>query len=160
MKQHSLIGLLVAFLMIFSDAICLKNNSNQSFMFTKPAYYNVTASQAFWHNIIYCNPPEMATSFQFINFYQASSDNPNTNKSHKISQYFLMKDRYQLSVKGDDLVTQVGQERDIRAEWLQLPSDFNGTFSLFPEQKQIAFVADVKQDFRYCFDKNGFLGNM
>lgn len=160
MKRYSLIGLLLLLLATSTDIFCLKNRSSQSFMFTRPAYYNIAASQAFWHNIIYCNPPEIATSWQFITFYQKSSDNPNSNKSHRISEYFLLPGRYQLSVKGDSLVTQVGQERDIRAEWLQLPSNFNGTFTLFPEQKQIAFLADVKQDFKSCFEPDGLLGNL
>ncbi len=127
----------------------IKNHYSQTNIFTRPAYFNIQAWQAFWHNIIYCNPENLNTSAQVMMFYQKSSDNAATKKNQKISEYFLMKDRYFLTVKGDLVGTST--IRDIRAEWLQLPNDFTGTFSLFPEQKQIAFVIDIKQNLRGCF---------
>jgi len=133
--------------------------SSQTFMLTKPAYFNIEAYNAFWHNTAYedeCKP----MAFQLITYFQKSSTNKHKKKGRQFSEYFLMKDRSQLSVKGDDFIHE--HNRDIRAEWLTLPSNFNGTFTLFPEQQQVAFMADFKYELKThfagtCFE-NFFIG--
>lgn len=123
----------------------LKNRTSQSFMFTKPVTQNVPVKQVFWHNLAYGSHADKINNFQVVAIFQKSSDNRCSKKSRKISEYFLLKDRSSLVVSGDDFNK---FKRDVRAEWLDLPSDFKGEFTLFPEQRQVGGYLDIKYDLK------------
>jgi hypothetical protein len=65
--------------------------------------------------------------------YQKSTDN------YKNSYYFLPFCTDKLLVQGDDiaaLTQSPASQRDVRAEWLGLPSNYNGTFEICPQSQQ------------------------
>jgi len=151
---------LFLFILFLPQAIfALKNRSSQSFMFTRPCHQNIPAYQAFWHNIIYDNPAEKPNSVQTLLFYQKSSEIAETHKGEQLSEYFLLRNRSVLTVQGDAIGN---PNRDVRAEWLGLPSTFNGTFTVFPQQKQAGIFIDVKHDLKEQFNtellENAWLG--
>lgn len=139
----NLIIVVCAFL--FSWSInAIKDRYSQTFLFTRPAYQRLTAYEAFWHNMVYYHDCEGATIMQAIAYWQQSN-----NEDTKLDQYFLMKGKNELTVKGD---TVTKTNRDIRAEWLFLPSTFNGEFSLLPEQKQFGCLFEMRKDIKKAID--------
>lgn len=147
--------LLLPLLLVTFNTFCIKNRYSQTIMFTRPCYFDLHADQAAWHNIIYCNEPCKSSSFQVIAFYQKSFEQSSTKKSRKLSEYFLMRDKHELTVKG----SAVDSKRDILADWLRLPSDFDGSFTIFPEQKQAGFTVDYKQDLKSYSCPDSFWNN-
>ncbi len=100
---------------------------NRSFMWTRPVYRNLGVQKPLWQDFVFncCQ----TGALQVAPIYQQSF------KSRDLSRYFLFNNQLHLLVKGDD-VTANPYSRDVRAEWLGLPSDFTGSFSLHPRQKQ------------------------
>ncbi|MFI5332996.1 MAG: hypothetical protein ACHQVS_02755, partial [Candidatus Babeliales bacterium] len=68
-----------------------------------------------------------------------------------ISQYFLFPGKSQLLVTGDD-VTSDFYTRNIRAEFIGLPSTFQGSFTVNPQQRQEAAFIDFNQDISAYWD--------
>jgi len=118
---------------------------SRSFMFTKPAYYNVVMQQALWHDIIYKRQTKHLGAFQITPFFQRSTT---LNKS---ARYFLIDGKTSLFVSGDANKQDV-LSRDIRAEWIGLPSNFQGTLSIDPKQQQYGFCLEYNQDLKKWFD--------
>src|SRR5579863_9222629 len=90
----------------------------RSFMYTKPGYYDIVMEQALWHDIAYNKKGSLRGGIQAIPFFQQSMPRA------KNARYFLMKDKNELLVAGDD--TPYILKRDIRAEWVGLPDNFSG----------------------------------
>jgi len=82
----------------------------------------------------------MQGSFQVIAAYQMSMCEPDT------IQYFLYNFKNSLNVFGDSNHDYMC--RDVRAEWLGLPSDFRGTMGVNPQQKQLGFTVMYSQDLK------------
>lgn len=118
----------------------IKDRYSQTFLFTRPGYERLQMYGAFSQNMVYYEDHYGATYMQAISYYQQSSP-----EDTKLDQYFLMKHKNELTVKGDD-VTKIN--RDIRAEWLYLPANFNGDFTLNPEQKQFGCLFEVRRDIK------------
>ena len=125
----------------------------RSFMFTRPIFLNNAMQQAIWHNEIYNKEGKQRASFQVTAAYQHSRDDA------AAARYFLLPCKNSLIVAGDEVVTNGEDEitpqsncRDIRAEWLNLPSNFNGSFSLCPEQAQWGVITEFNQDLCKFFD--------
>lgn len=150
MKQFS--KTLIIFLLFFNESKCLKNFSSQSFIFTRPAYFNIAAKNCGISNLYYSNPDLLVNS-QDIGIFQKSLEN---NRCSKLPQYFLLKNRNVLSIKGDSVTT---TDRDVRAEWLELPSNFVGDFSLLPGQTQLAVLIDIRRNIG-CYLQCCFLNNL
>lgn len=146
MKRYLII---LCILMASSNLLGLRNHYSQTSMLTRPAYFNIEAYQAFWHDAAFGNENQ-PSAIQCVAYYQKSNSDKCKDRSRELSQYFLMAGRSQLSVKGDDFIDE--HNRDIRAEWLTLPDNFKGTFSLFPQQTQTAFQIDLKHELRTHFD--------
>jgi hypothetical protein len=115
-----------------------------SFMYTKPAYYDVVMEQALWHNIAYNKKGPVKGGLQAVPFFQQSMS------LCKTAKYFLMKGKTELLVAGDN--TPLILNRDIRAEWVNLPSTFSGLLSLNPKQKQVGAVIEYHQDLKNWLD--------
>jgi len=81
--------------------------------------------------------------------YQHSCDATQGNK--KFAKYFLINNKSTLLVSGDANTNEVSI-RDVRAEWLGLPSNFSGFLTLCPEQHQAGFWLEYNQDFGTLFD--------
>ncbi|HLW72444.1 MAG TPA: hypothetical protein VKR54_00160 [Candidatus Babeliales bacterium] len=111
-----------------------------SFMYTKPGYYDVVMEQALWHDIAYNKKGSLRGGIQAIPFFQQSMPRA------KNARYFLMKDKNELLVAGDD--TPYILKRDIRAEWVGLPDNFSGVLSLNPKQQQKGCMFEYHQDLK------------
>lgn len=122
----------------------IKDRFSQTFMFTRPSYNHLFAYEAFWENFNF-HTGEPLTCVQTLGIYQQSASD-----SKKVKQYFLMKNRDELTVKGDERVDKF--ERDIRAEWLLLPGNFSGEFSVNPTQKRFSAVFIGRKDFPGIID--------
>jgi hypothetical protein len=115
-----------------------------SFMYTKPAFYDVVMEQALWHNIAYNKKGYLKGGIQAVPFFQQSMS------LCKSARYFLMKGKTELLVAGDN--TPFILDRDIRAEWVNLPSNFSGILSLNPKQKQTGIFLEYHQDLKDWLD--------
>jgi hypothetical protein len=112
-----------------------------SFMYTKPGYYDVIMEQALWHDIAYNKRGSVNGGLQITPFIQRSMSLPKT------ARYFLMKDKNDLLVSGDANTADF-DTRDIRAEWIGLPSNFRGTLSMNPKQQQDGCLFEYHQDLK------------
>lgn len=113
--------------------------TSQSFMFTRPVYSNISARNSnFWHDFVYEKEGCLAGSLQAVALYQQSM------AKRSAARYFLINHKSTLLVKGDAAPTFL--DRDIRAEWLNLPSDFIGTFSVSPQQRQAGIWFEYNQN--------------
>jgi hypothetical protein len=122
-----------------------RNTYSRSFMFTKPAYYNIVAEQALWHDIAYNKRGTLHGGIQVMPFFQRSID---LNRS---ARYFLIGGKTELLVSGDAVLQNI-PIRDVRAEWLNLPANFQGTLSINPRQQQFGFTIEYNQDLKKWFD--------
>jgi hypothetical protein len=117
-----------------------------SFMYTKPGFYDVVMEQALWHDIAYNKKGSIKAGVQITPFFQQSMP------LEKNARYFLMKGKTELLVAGDDTDSTDLINRDIRAEWVGLPSDFSGILSLNPKQQQKGCVLEYHQDLKNWVD--------
>jgi hypothetical protein len=113
--------------------------TSQTFMFTHPLTQNLALAQALRQDLIYNKPGCLGASVEIIGAYQQSNPLP------KNALYFTPFCKETLKVAGDNVYGDTCQRRDIRAEWLGLSSNFNGDFSLCPEQKQTAIIVSYNQ---------------
>lgn len=118
---------------------------SRSFMYTKPAFYDVVMEQALWHDIEFNKHGPSKTGLQAIPFFQRSIP------LDKNTRYFLMKGKTELLVSGDENVDDL-EVRDIRAEWVNLPSNFRGFLSVNPKQQQAGCVFEYHQDLGNWFN--------
>jgi hypothetical protein len=124
----------------------------RSFMYTKPGYYDVVMEQALWHDIEFNKKGTTRAGFQAIPFFQ------NSLSLDKNARYFLMKGKTELLVSGDANVADL-ESRDIRAEWINLPSTFRGFLSVNPKQEQKGCLFEYNQDLGKWFETR-FLHDM
>ena len=118
---------------------------SRSYMFTQPIFAHHNIEQAGWHNIEYSKHGSLLAGAQIIGSYQQST------KDSANQRYFLLPHKNVLLVAGDNV--QTGSEcRDIRAEWLGLPSDFSGRMCINPQQTQYAITLDLNQDLAKFFN--------
>lgn len=111
--------------------------TSQTFMFTRPITQNLPARNSGWHNLIHNRQGDNLAAFQIIGLYQRSIPDAQT------AQYFLFNNKNCLTVAGDNTINE--NSRDIRAEWLGLPSDFQGSFSINPRQSQMGVLFEYNQ---------------
>ena len=117
---------------------------SRSFMFTRPAYYYIALDQQLWHNFAYSKEGPLYGGMQLIGLYQ------NSRPRDKVARYFLIDNKNELLVAGDN--TDFFFSRDIRAEWVNLPSNFQGKLSVCPAQQQLGFKLFYNQDLKAFFD--------
>ncbi|HLC06790.1 MAG TPA: hypothetical protein VJJ26_01250 [Candidatus Babeliales bacterium] len=116
-----------------------------SFMYTKPGYYDIVMEQALWHDIEFNKKGHVRGGFQAIPFFQ------NSMSLDKNARYFLMNGKTELLVAGDQQTADL-ETRDIRAEWVNLPSTFRGFLSVNPKQQQKGCLFEYHQDLKTWFD--------
>lgn len=123
--------------------------TSQSFLFTKPVFTTLPARISFWHDSWF--------DIEKTNAFQATTQYQHSFNSKKLKRYFLMKDRDSLVVRGD---THAGTSpvTDVRAEWLGLPTNFQGTLTLAPEQWQMCTSITARRSFN--FEGTTFFDNM
>ncbi len=126
----------------FSPTLIIEDDNifARSFMFTRPAYQNVAAQQQLWHDMVFHECDQRSLRIQAIPLYQKSIH------SERIDRYFLFHHKNVLTVKGDAVISGNPALRDIRAEWLNLPSNYLGSFTVRPQQQQITVWFEAQQD--------------
>lgn len=149
MKRSMLI--LLALFTVFS-LFGIQNRYSETFLYTRPCYERLNAYEAFWQNMTYYQDCFPHSNMQAIFFYQNSVNKRND----QFRQYFLMRDKDELVVRGDDITL---IDRDIRAEWLQLPANYNGTFTMLPHQEQFGALLVARKDLKNTFHWD-FLDNL
>lgn len=120
-----------------------KEKSGQTFLFTRPAYTLIEARQFLAHEYFAdknCN----GSAFQVVGMYQKASP------SERIGKYFGLYEKNIITVRGND--AHDAATRDVRAEWLGLGPNFDGTLSLEPSQSQWATYLELQQDFKRFTD--------
>lgn len=139
----------------FGDGIqmcCRNDDVSNTFMFTRPFMDNVSTIQALWHTILYKKDHSYGASVQAIGLYQQSLELERT------QHYFLPAKCERVLVAGDDVFQDL-EIRQIRAEWFNLPSTFQGTFTLHPKQKQAGVILEYSQDVGKVIEHSFFEGS-
>lgn len=151
MKQYG--RSLWLFLVFVPMVYPFENRYSQTFMLTRPAFFNVEAQQAGWHTFAF-NQDCRNNALQIIPYSQHSF------KKYRTKQYFLMKDKNELHIAGDSVSNP--SNRDILASWINLPANFQGSFSLNPEQRQRGATLEYKLSLRdltrWCFLQDSWIG--
>lgn len=133
-------------------AFGLSDHFSQSFMFPREGYRRLAIQQAGWHQLTFYNEHDQKSNTQLYGFFQRSS---RCSEEQNIPSYFL-------PVFCDDTITIKGDVdpfRDVRAEYLGLPSDFVGSITLDPHQQQGGFVLEYYHELRRFF-KHKFFRHM
>lgn len=112
------------------------------FMFTWPAAFHIATQQALWHNFIYDKHGTYGITAQATPVYQQSRS------SDAARRYFLPFGKTLISVFGDDFIEEKCR-RDIRAEWLGLPANFQGEFTINPLQRQTGLILEFNKDLHH-----------
>lgn len=122
----------------------------RSFMLTRPVSYRLATNQQLWHSIAYNNSGSIGGALQLIGMYEKSMNNCQNNR------YFLFREHNQLLVSGDANGDQTCSPRNVRAEWLNLPSDFHAYMTAHPKQTQAGFSIEYLQHLDHLFDASFF----
>ncbi|HEV2601608.1 MAG TPA: hypothetical protein VGT41_04875 [Candidatus Babeliales bacterium] len=118
---------------------------SHSFMFTRPLTQQLNRDQALWHAIIHTKEHVARGAADITVAYRESLH------SDRIARYFLPVCNTTVLVSGD-CNFQDTHTRNIRAEWLGLPNNFRGRFSIKPEQKQAGVILEYNQDIGAIID--------
>lgn len=129
----------------FCPLTCLPN---RSFMFTRPIYRDIGVQKPLWQEFVF--NPQDAFAVQVAPIYQKSFG------SRSLAKYFLFNEQFDLLIKGDDVINNNPNTRDVRAEWLKLPSNYIGSFSVHPRQQQFGIWIEGKIPLSTCFDHEFF----
>lgn len=122
----------------------------RSYMFTQPAYMHFCMYYQGIHDLFLRKNGTMKSGLHAIGFYQHSIS------WEKDAWYFLINCKSELLVSGD---INIGDTfvRDVRAEWLNLPHNFRGRFSINPKQRQAGCLIEYHQDLIKFFEGVPFL---
>jgi hypothetical protein len=143
MKKY-LLFLFCLYQIIYADQ---KNfTTSRTFFYYRPIYYNLAAEQSIWNSIVHDKQGPNQAAAQVMGMYQKS------NRTKKLGAYFLLHCKDCVSIAGD--ATDLVNQRDIRAEWFNLPSNYVGTFSLNPHQQQAAGVIELNQNLSNYFESS------
>ncbi len=128
-----------------------KKPIGRSFLYTRPVSYRLAINQQAWHSIAYSNAFTAGGALQVSMMYTESIP------TCKNNGYFLFDGNTQLLVAGDASGYQ--KVRNVRAEWLNLPSTFYGYMRLIPKQKQGGIAFEYTQQLDHIFDSSLFEGS-
>src|SRR5437868_5468930 len=117
--------------------------TSHTFLFNRPIYYNITAQYSLWNSIVHDKAGANCAAGQITGMYQKSD------RTKKLGGYFLLHCKDCVTIRGDNATN--SQNRDIRAEYFNLPSNYSGTFCLKPEQEQAAVVLEFNQNLSTYF---------
>jgi hypothetical protein len=133
----------------YKSNACFTCNTNTSvtsrtFEFIRPVYEHVVMRNHEWAtSSLFSKEGTLKGAAQAIGMYQHSRGGADGNK--KFAKYFLINQKSTLLVSGDSN-TADATLRDIRAEWIGLPSNFRGFMTLCPEQSQAGVLLEYNQD--------------
>lgn len=139
MKLRCIFLLMIS--LITSSAIvrgAATTKTSQTFMFTRPVYQNIGATTFLWRNAIGDERKDFGASVRIMAIGQKTMNDNNC-----VTKYFSLKCKPTLLIAGDN--TPEAGSRDIRAEWLGLPSNLSGFITLKPKQHQAGVVLNFNQ---------------
>lgn len=123
----------------------------RSFMFIRSIHDSLATRNALWHDFIYRKHGKIRGSWQAIGLGQQSQS------LSKTQHYFLPKNKDTVRITGDAITSEFFT-RDVRAEWIGLPSEFQGTLRIDPLQSQSGGYLEYNQDLE-TFSDNWFFKN-
>jgi hypothetical protein len=115
--------------------------TSQTFMFPRPVYHNTAALMSLWNRQTATKEYPLQAAMQAIPIHQESID------SRETQWYFLLNCKSKLTVAGD-----TAEDRDVRAEWFDLPPDFRSTITLCPEERQSGVILQYHQHVNALID--------
>lgn len=126
--------------------------SSISHLFVRPVYDNLTTRNNYWHDSFF--DTEKNNAYQILFQYNQSFN------SKKMRRHFLMADQNELKVRGSahGSFSSVSDPTDVRAEWIGLPDDFEGTLKIRPTLWQASFMFTARHSFEKLFDSSFFDG--
>lgn len=138
MKKIYLAGLALCYISNIRADIISTDHTSQMRMLYRPAYQNAAALWNWWSPIIVDKKGKSRAAAQGLVFYQKSLE------WCKTGGYFGINCQSHLRVQGDNAPD--NRDRDIRAEWFNMPADTDTYLRLEPRQRQIAAVLEFNQD--------------
>lgn len=133
-----------------NESDCIKGQkTGQSFMFTRPVYQNIAAQRSLMHIFTNCTQGDYGGTGEVVPlFFEAMKDGE---FNRKAARYFFFNYQQTLLVQGDDLPNGAPL-RDVRAEWFGLSSNYNGTITIKPRQRQFGVWIEYQQDVNRFID--------
>ncbi len=113
-------------------------STSQTYLFIAPIFTTLPARINSWQDSWFDLGKN--TAFQVNTQYRRSHD------SSKMKRHFLMANRDALTIRGS-ANTSTSPVTDVRADWLGLPTTFQGTFTVKPEHEQFCMSVSARQSF-------------
>ena len=145
MKKY---GILCIFATLFAYADPTQYRTSRSFFFSRPVYHNLSATHPLWNDAQTTKHIRACSAFQLVGIYQESLS------TCGLPGYFLTNCAPKVVIKGDNAHNSFA--RNVRAEWLNLPANFDGMLELNPRQKQAAAIVYYNQDLNAWFSHSWF----
>jgi hypothetical protein len=111
-----------------------------SFLQTRPVLMRQSMSNHVWIEHIYTKKGLCGSGFSMTPFFFRVKD------QHHAHSYFLPSKKHAILVAGDTNDQKTVLQRDVRAEWLGLPSNTNVLYGLCPSYRQSGFILSYNQD--------------
>ncbi len=110
----------------------------QTFLFTRPAFNNIAFEMNYWYDAWFDDKKKIA--WEISDIYQST-----THGQHMAQTFFPPRKSKSLLIRGSTNPNTT-PAADVLADWLYLPTNFEGTLIIKPEQWQNATVVKA----RYC----------
>lgn len=146
MKNHILKPLIIA-LLFFTQTLST-NKTSQTFMFPRPIYNNLAAQNGPWLTFRTQEYQDSGFSFEIVGAHQDGT----TKNNH--DGYFSIDCKENLIFAGDQ--NSLIAQRDVRAEYFNLPDNFSGILQINAAQKQHGFWLTCFQKLGPLFDIPSF----
>lgn len=136
-------------LILFPGSLAGRERTGQSFMFTRPIYRNIAAQRSLFDVFAAHKHGPMQAIFQIMPMFMQTLTSDK--RARQAARYFFINRKSTLIVKGENAPNSA-ITRDVRAEWFQLSSDYDGTITIKPKQKQFGIWIEYQQDLKYFYD--------
>lgn len=114
----------------------------RTFLQTKPVYMNIARHNHLALQYVYQKRSNLELTCSFTPFHYQSFLNSTT------QNYFLPKHKSHITIVGDQAAPDAVKKRDVRAEWLNLPSSAQATLQLVPQYKVTGFAVHVNKNLK------------
>lgn len=120
-----------------------EKKSSKSFYCMEP-FFSLGSKIAGWRSFLYSQ--EYPTALRITGGMTRSY------KSDTMSRYFLMNNKESLKIRGSAHADYAANTTDIRAEWLGLPNNFEGTLSIKPNYESWGIMVSAKTSLQHLAD--------
>ena len=150
MKKIIGIALLGCSLLSASESERKIEKTSISHLFVRPVHDNLTARTNYWHDSFL--DQDKKNAFQILTQYHRSFD------SQDMRRHFLMANKNSLKVRGSAHANfaSLTDPEDIRADWIGLPTGFQGTLNINPKLWQLSVMLSARHSFDQLFGSNFF----